>query len=154
MVSKTEAFVEARQVFVGVEASSKDEALRFLADEAGRLGFGDADGIYEAFLAREALGTTGIENGLAIPHAKSLAVTTPAVCLAKFVRPVEWGAMDGQPVTVAVALFVPEAAAGTTHLRLLSRVAVLAGGEDFAPFIAGCDDAEEIAAYLTEGIGA
>lgn len=74
------------------------------------------------------------------------------MCLAKFSQPIEWESLDGRPVTVAVALYVPESEAGTTHVRYLSKVAVMASRPGFSSFISSCDDSQEIAAYLSDGI--
>lgn len=148
-----EQFVKPEQVLVNVTASSKLEALKLLAELGSELGIGhNSKGILQAFLDREELGTTGMENGLAIPHAKSDVIKYPAVCLAKFSQPVEWESMDGKPVTIAVALYVPQSDANTTHIRLISKVAVLASRDDFSSFIASTDNPVEIAKYLSEGI--
>ena len=150
----TESIVTKEQVLVGVDCLTKDEALRLIAQTAVDQGIGvDADMVYSAFLEREKLGPTGMEDGLAIPHAKSDGILRPAVCLAKFDKPIAWESLDGNPVTVAVALFVPTGEAGTTHVRLLSKVAVLASREGFSDFIGGCNDPKEIADYLRRGIG-
>lgn len=77
-----------------------------------------------AFLAREAEGTTGMMEGFAIPHAKSDAITEAAVIVVKDDSGVTgWDTMDGAPVNVAIALLIPGAQAGTTHLKILSKVA-------------------------------
>lgn len=153
MTVRTERFVKSDQVFVGVDAKTKYDALDYLARKGKELGIGTSyEELLQAFLDREELGTTGMVDGLAIPHAKTGAVRSPAVCLAKFKEPVEWEAMDGKPVTVAVALYVPDSQAATTHIKLLSKVAVLASREEFGSFIADCDDPDEIAAYLSDNI--
>ena len=136
-------------VFCQVDATSKEEALDFLARQGEALGLARShDALRESFLAREALGSTGCVEGLAIPHAKCTAVTRPAVCLAKFSQPVEWGSLDGKPVTCAVALFVPEGQAGTTHLKLLSKIAVLTSQDEFGAFIGSTNDPDAISGYL------
>lgn len=85
-----------------------------------------------AFLAREAEGTTGMMEGFAIPHAKSDAITEAAVIVVKDESGVTgWDTMDGAPVNVAIALLIPGAQAGTTHLKILSKVAEALMDEDF-----------------------
>ena len=146
-------FIEPCQVFVDVDVTSKGEALEFFAEKGAELGIGSSAGeILGAFRAREDLGPTGMEGGLAIPHAKSDAISRPAVCLAKFSRPLEWESLDGQPVTVAVALYGPESEAGSTHVRYLSKVAVMASRPGFSSFISSGDDPQEIATRLSDGI--
>ncbi|MFR7733758.1 MAG: PTS sugar transporter subunit IIA [Collinsella sp.] len=64
--------------------------------------------------------------GFAVPHAKSDAIHTPGVAVLKLSEPVEWPSFDGVPVDVALALCVPRGQRlGTTHLRLLSKAAVM-----------------------------
>ena len=85
-----------------------------------------------AFLAREAEGSTGMMEGFAIPHAKSDAITDAAVIVVKDDSGVTgWDTMDGAPVNVAIALLIPGAQAGTTHLKILSKVAEALMDEGF-----------------------
>lgn len=136
-------------VFCQVDVASKEEALDFLSRQGEVLGLAQShEALLESFLAREELGSTGCVEGLAIPHAKCAAVTRPAVCLAKFAQPVEWGSLDGKPVTCAVALFVPGGQAGTTHLKLLSKIAVLTSQDEFGAFIGSTNDPAAISDYL------
>ena len=140
-------FVPASNVVFGQSAASVDEALRLLADKAVELGLSsDADGVYEAFKAREAEGTTGMMEGFAIPHAKSDAITEAAVIVVKDDSGVTgWDTMDGAPVNVAIALLIPGAQAGTTHLKILSKVAEALMDEGFRTTVKGSTDAAEIA---------
>ena len=95
---------------------------------------------------REAEGTTGMMEGFAIPHAKSDAITEAAVIVVKDESGVTgWDTMDGAPVNVAIALLIPGAQAGTTHLKILSKVAEALMDEDFRATVKGSTDAAEIA---------
>ena len=147
--SKAEAagFVKVENVFVAEDFASRDEALSFVSNQAVKAGLADdADAVMNAFLAREAEGTTGMMEGFAIPHAKSDAITEAAVIVVKDESGVTgWDTMDGAPVNVAIALLIPGAQAGTTHLKILSKVAEALMDEDFRATVKGSTDAAEIA---------
>ncbi len=140
-------FVKVENVFVAEDFASRDEALSFVSNQAVKAGIaGDADAVMNAFLAREAEGTTGMMEGFAIPHAKSDAITEAAVIVVKDESGVTgWDTMDGAPVNVAIALLIPSAQAGTTHLKILSKVAEALMDEDFRATVKGSTDAAEIA---------
>lgn len=146
---KTEAadFVKVENVFVAEDFASRDEALSFVSNQAVKAGVAnDADAVMNAFLAREAEGTTGMMEGFAIPHAKSDAISEAAVIVVKDESGVTgWDTMDGAPVNVAIALLIPGAQAGTTHLKILSKVAEALMDEDFRATVKGSTDAAEIA---------
>ena len=147
--SKAEAddFVKVENVFVAEDFASRDEALSFVSNQAVKAGVAnDADAVMNAFLAREAEGTTGMMEGFAIPHAKSDAISEAAVIVVKDESGVTgWDTMDGAPVNVAIALLIPGAQAGTTHLKILSKVAEALMDEDFRATVKGSTDAAEIA---------
>lgn len=140
-------FVKVENVFVAEDFASRDEALSFVSNQAVKAGLAnDADAVMNAFLAREAEGTTGMMEGFAIPHAKSDAITEAAVIVVKDESGVTgWDTMDGAPVNVAIALLIPGAQAGTTHLKILSKVAEALMDEDFRGTVKGSTDAAEIA---------
>lgn len=140
-------FVKVENVFVAEDFASRDEALSFVSNQAVKAGIAsDADAVMNAFLAREAEGTTGMMEGFAIPHAKSDAITEAAVIVVKDESGVTgWDTMDGAPVNVAIALLIPGAQAGTTHLKILSKVAEALMDEDFRGTVKGSTDAAEIA---------
>ena len=140
-------FVKVENVFVAEDFASRDEALSFVSNQAAKAGIAsDADAVMNAFLAREAEGTTGMMEGFAIPHAKSDAITEAAVIVVKDESGVTgWDTMDGAPVNVAIALLIPGAQAGTTHLKILSKVAEAFMDEDFRATVKGSTDAAEIA---------
>jgi len=147
-------FVQASHVFLNTPAATRQEALEFLSAKAVEVGLAnDAAAVLDAFVAREALESTGMLEGFAIPHAKSEAITDAAVFIAKFAAPIDdWKTMDGSSVQVAIALLVPDGEAGTTHLQLLSKTAVLLMDAEFRTFVTGSEDAEAIAERVNAGL--
>ena len=143
----SEDFVKAENVFLGQDFGARDEALSFISNEAVKLGIADdADALMGAFLARESEGTTGMMEGFAIPHAKTDAVKTASVIVVKDDSGIRgWDTMDGNPVNVAIALLIPGSQAGTTHLKILSKVAEALMDEQFRADVKGATDAAVIA---------
>lgn len=141
-----------KKVFFDNAAANTAEALEFLAAQAVELGISDdKDAVLAAFNEREAQGPTGMTGGFALPHAKSAAIKEPAVVVIKFAGKVEWKSMDDQAVKAAIAIFMPEGEAGTTHLAILAKIAALLMQPDFCELIHQSDDEDEIAAAIAEG---
>lgn len=140
-------FVKVENVFVAENFESRDDALSFVSNQAVKAGISDdADAVMNAFLAREEEGTTGMMEGFAIPHAKSDAIKEAAVIVVKDDSGITgWDTMDKAPVNVAIALLIPGAQVGTTHLKILSKVAEALMDETFRATVKDSKDANEIA---------
>lgn len=140
-------FVKVENVFVSENFESRDDALSFVSNQAVKAGISDdADAVMNAFLAREEEGTTGMMEGFAIPHAKSDAIKEAAVIVVKDDSGITgWDTMDKAPVNVAIALLIPGAQVGTTHLKILSKVAEALMDETFRSTVKDSKDANEIA---------
>ncbi|MDO4428997.1 MAG: fructose PTS transporter subunit IIA [Atopobiaceae bacterium] len=146
-------FVSEKSVFVNQNLESREALLRFVSDKAAEFGITDnADAVYDAFMAREAMGETGMTDGFAVPHAKSDDIKDAAVIVVKNERALEWPSFDEKPVDVAIALLVPGGEAGTTHIKLLSKTAVLLMKDEFKNLVHGTDDAAAIADAINAGI--
>ncbi|MCA6093684.1 fructose-specific PTS transporter subunit EIIC [Streptomyces sp. SCA3-4] len=105
-------------------AERKDAAIREMAGLLATSGkVRDVDALVAAALAREGLGTTGLGEEIAVPHAKTDAVTAPVVGFARSREGIEWGALDGSPARLIFMIAVPEEAAGDEHLRILALLA-------------------------------
>lgn len=99
----------------------KQAILDLSAIAAESLGL-DAQEIFEGVMERERLGSTGVGEGVAIPHFRSPKVVEPAGVFARLVDPVDFNAIDDRPCDLIFMLLTPEDA-GADHLRALSRVA-------------------------------
>ncbi|WP_288713986.1 PTS sugar transporter subunit IIA [uncultured Parolsenella sp.] len=142
-------FVSEENILLNQQAATKEEVLRTISDAAARLGVADdADAVYAAFLAREEIDKTGMVDGFAVPHCKTDAVKSAAVIIFKNAQPVEWPSLDDKPVDIAMALLIPDSEAGTTHLRLLSKAAMLLMDDNFKSKLRESDDAADLAATL------
>lgn len=145
-------FVSDDQILLGREAESRHELLRMLCAQAEALGIvKDDEAAYQAFLAREELGATGLTEGFAVPHAKSATIVRPAVMVWKNKTAVPWPSFDEKPVDIAVALFVPEANR-EEHIRLLSKTAVLLMDSAFRKMLRESEDAHTIASAISDAL--
>ncbi|MGW2643205.1 fructose-specific PTS transporter subunit EIIC [Streptomyces sp. NPDC001348] len=110
-----------RTVKVRLEAVGKEDAIREMAALLARSGrVADVDELVATALRREEQGTTGLGEEIAVPHAKTDAVTAPVVGFARSAEGVEWGSLDGTKARLVFMIAVPEAAAGDEHLRILA----------------------------------
>ena len=106
----------------GVDGSDKASVLRNVVDAMQLPAEVDREFLYEVLLARENLGSTGMGDGMAIPHVRNpivLHVTEPTITLCFLKEPIEFGAIDGKPVDVLFTMVSPSVRA---HLHLLSRM--------------------------------
>jgi PTS system nitrogen regulatory IIA component len=120
-----ENFIIQDRIGWGLEIASKKRLLEALA---GLLASGhpilDADVVFERLLERERLGSTGLGHGIALPHSRVKDVLQPIGAFISLQQGVDYDAADGEPVDLAFALLVPEAAT-EEHLKLLAQLAGL-----------------------------
>lgn len=130
---------------------TKEEVIRLLAELAVAEGVSeDAGEVYAAFMEREAMGPTGIGEGIAVPHAKSAAVREVAVLIIKSETPVTWESFDNGPVYLAIALLVPDENPDNVHLKILSTVTRKLVNEEFKRKLFQAGTAEEIMELFKE----
>jgi PTS system nitrogen regulatory IIA component len=115
-------FLSPDAVVPALRANSKKQVLQELSAQAAKLTGLDERTVFEALLQRERLGSTGIGEGLAIPHGKLPNLDRLFGLVARLERPIDFEALDGQPVDVLFLLLAPEGA-GADHLKALARVA-------------------------------
>lgn len=129
---------------------SKKRVLEFLADFISQ---GDnhlvADSLYQALLARERLGSTGIGRGVAIPHCRLAECDQPVAAFLKLESPVDFDAIDSKPVDLLFALVVPEGHE-SDHLKTLARIATIFQDREAVEQLRRIDTAEELWRYLID----
>jgi PTS system fructose-specific IIC component len=114
-------YLTEQTVKVALGARDKEAAIREMAELVARTGkVADVDELVATALRREEQGTTGLGEEIAIPHAKTDAVSAPVVGFARSAEGVEWGSLDGTKARLVFMISVPEAAAGDEHLRILA----------------------------------
>lgn len=138
----------ADDVHLELEASGRREALEVLAGRAAERAGVDPGAALEALLAREKLGSTGLGKGIAIPHAPVKGLDHPVAGFARLARPIEYGAVDDEPVDLVLMVLLPEQAAGGEQLKVLSRAAKLLRGDELLTKLRAARDAQAVLALL------
>lgn len=141
--------IEAKAIMPALRANSKKQLLQFLAEKASEVtGLPERD-VFDTILQRERLGSTGVGNGIAIPHGKLAGVKKITGVFARLEVPVDFEALDDQPVDLVFLLLAPEGA-GADHLKALSRIARVLRDGDTVAKVRGTADASAIHSLLSE----
>ena len=139
--------VAPNAIIPALKVNSKKQLLQELAVKAAELCGQSERTILETLLQRERLGTTGVGNGVAIPHGKLPKLTNRFGVFARLDRPVDFESMDNEPVDLVLLLLAPETA-GADHLKALARVARLFKDADVVRKLRNSRDAEALYAVL------
>ena len=137
--------LKKERIALDLEAKSKEEALAALTELLYKSGvLADRDGFMKDVLGREEVSTTGIGNGIAIPHGKSANVSETSVAVAKLKNEVEWQSVDDKPVKFIVLLAVNENDRTGVHVKLLSQMARKLASEETCKRLLEAKSGEEI----------
>ena len=103
--------------------------------------------VFDSLFAREKLGSTGLGQGVAIPHGRIKGLKAPMAAVFQLERPIGFDAPDEQPVVLLIFLLVPEAAT-QKHLEILSEIAELLSDSVLREKIKACTNADELHAMI------
>lgn len=138
------------RITIPLNGSTKEEVLRELVQVITRShGVREPEEVMRAVLEREAVLSTGIGNGVAIPHGKSALVPDLVMAAGRTAAPVEFDALDGKPIQLLFMLIGPETAAGP-HIKALSRISRLIRKDSVRDLLIGAQTAEEFFQALQE----
>jgi PTS system nitrogen regulatory IIA component len=141
--------LQPEAVISGLKASGKKHALQELARHAAQITGVNDRRIFETLLERERLGTTGVGNGIAIPHGKLADFTRLYGVFARLDKAIDFDAIDEQPVDLIFLLLAPEGA-GADHLKALARVSRLLRDASVCEKLRGADTADGLYMLLTQ----
>lgn len=136
-------------VIAKLHVTSKKQALQELAKKAAEITGEPERAIFDVLLERERLGTTGVGNGVAIPHGKLPGFGRLYGIFARLDKPVDFEAIDEQPIDLIFMLLAPSSA-GADHLKALARVSRLLRDRKVCEKLRGSDSADALYALLTE----
>src|SRR5262245_56185117 len=139
--------VSPSAILPALKVNGKKQALQEIAAKAAALTGQNERAILEILLQQERLGSTGVGNGVAIPHGKLPKLAKLFGLFARLDRPVDFEALDAQPVDLIFLLLAPEGA-GADHLKALARVARLLRDPEVARKLRESRDAEALYAVL------
>jgi nitrogen PTS system EIIA component len=136
-------------VIPNLRVTSKRQALQELARRAATLIGEDEHKVFESLWEREQLGSTGIGNGTAVPHGRIPGLKRMLTMFARLEKPIEFDAIDSQPVDLIFLLLTP-ADAGADHLKALARIARLLRNRAMCAKLRGTESTDAIYALLTD----
>jgi len=136
------------RIDLDLDVRPKDEVIEGLVELVVKTVKGtNREAILKAVRAREQLMSTGVGNSVAIPHGKTNAVKTLVAAFGRCSVPVEYDALDGQPVSIVFLLVGPEDAAGP-HIKALSRISRLLSYSEFRSRLGNATTSEEVLAAI------
>ena len=130
-------------VVADLKATSKKQALQDLAKRAAEVSGLHERAIFDVLMERERLGTTGVGNGIAIPHGKLASLDRLHGLFARLEQPIDFHAIDERPVDLIFVLLAPENA-GADHLKALARISRLLRNNGICDKLRGTDSAEAL----------
>lgn len=141
--------IARENIFLNQQFSSKQDIFRFLAVQAVARGWAqDADKIEADLWIRENQYSTGFENQIAIPHAKTANVTEAGVIFMRLSSPIDWESLDDQPVQIIFGLLVPESGAKILHLQIINSLASQIVEDDFREKLFSAKTEDELFEYM------
>lgn len=141
--------LSTESVIAKLPATSKKQALQELAKRAAPITGLHERIIFDVLLERERLGTTGVGNGIAIPHGKLGDLDRLYGLFARLEKPIDFDSVDDRPVDLIFLLLAPEGA-GADHLKALARVSRLLRDKKTCEKLRGSDEPDALYALLTE----
>ena len=138
-----------KSVTVSLKAANKKQALQDLAKRAAPLMGLDERVLFETLSERERLGSTGIGNGVAVPHGRLPGLAAPKGFFARLEKPIDFEAVDNRPVDLIFLLVTPEGAGGD-HLKALALVSRLLRDRATCEKLRGTDRADALYALLID----
>lgn len=141
--------LDPRAVVPSLRAANKKQLLQEIARRAAEITGESERAIFDVLLERERLGTTGVGAGIAIPHGKLSGLKRLYGLFARLETPIDFEAIDEQPVDLIFLLLAP-GSAGADHLKALARISRLLRDRAVCEKLRGSDKAEALYALLTE----
>ncbi|MEZ5791065.1 MAG: PTS IIA-like nitrogen regulatory protein PtsN [Nitratireductor sp.] len=138
----------ADDILPSLKSSSKRQLLQDLSEKAEERTGIPARQIFDTLLQRERLGSTGVGNGIAIPHGKLPGLPHISAIFARLEKPIDFESLDDQPVDLICLLLAPEGA-GADHLKALARIARILRDPETVSKLRDSSDANAIYALLT-----
>ena len=151
-VERVAAWLQPEDILVDIPLRNSTHALELIADAVCARHDLDRGPVFRALSRREQAGSTGLGDGLAIPHARIAGIERPLTLLLRAREPIPFKAPDGEPVSLLLAILVPEHGDRNDHLQLLALVAKMLSSPGFRAQLETGADAARIAETFRSGI--
>ncbi len=136
--------LKENMIFLNFEANNKEEAIEKFINSLDKTGtIKEPNALKDALLEREKLGTTGIGQGIAMPHARSSAIKDLTVAFFRSEKGIDFKSMDSEPVHLVFLLLAPVTAGGP-YLKLLAKISRLLRGDDFRTALMEAKDVSSV----------
>jgi fructose-specific phosphotransferase system IIA component len=143
-------FLSVDSIKLSLESKNKKDAIKELVEVLFKSGkVKDRKKMIQTLMEREELGSTGIGQGIAIPHGKSDTVSDLAAAFGVSADGVSFDSLDGEPVNIFFLLVAPEGAAGA-HLKALARISSLLKDKYFRKSLLSAQSPEEVIKIIQE----
>ena len=136
-------------ILADLRPNSRRQLLQDLSSHASSLCSADEHDIFDVLSQREQLGSTGVGNGVAIPHGKLPSIDRIVGIFARLSKAVDYDSIDDQPVDLVFMLLAPEGS-GADHLKALSRIARLMREPSLLAQLRASSDSEALYALISE----
>lgn len=144
------SLLDIETVIPDLKAGTKEEVLdELIAALSSKVSGEKLEAIRDAVLEREKIMSTGVGKGLAIPHGKASGITENYAAFGLLSNPVDYEAIDGEPVTMVFLLVGPQSS-NSLHIKMLSRISRLMNNSGFREQLLECTTAEEILQMFEE----
>jgi len=145
-------FLNKEAVLVDLKSQNKQGILKELSEPVARFSGIDQNDILKVLMEREHLGSTGIGNGIGIPHGKLRALESMVLAFGLSRKGVDFESMDGRPAHIFFLLVTPENSAGL-HLKLLAQLSRILKDDSFRKRLMNVCDSDEVIAIIREKEG-
>ncbi len=142
-------FLKPELIVAHLQAQTKEEMLREFAQHLEKTMGIKAEKVFNVLMEREKLGSTGIGEGVAIPHGKLHELSEFICCFGRSEKGIDFDAIDGKPVHLVFLLLAPENSAGT-HLKALAKISKILKDPHFRQQLTKKNKAEEIYKFIKE----
>lgn len=145
-------FIDENAVIDSLESTDKESVIREMVEVLkglNKISEENFDGVMEALIKREKVGSTGIGKGVAVPHTKHKCISKITGVFARSLKGVDFDALDGEPVYLFFLLLSPDGSTDV-HLSALEKISSVIRNSDFRSFIKDASDKSEIIDLLKE----
>jgi nitrogen PTS system EIIA component len=140
-------------IAIDMDARNRWDALRAVSAIIQRTHSLSEAPVLRALWRREKAGSTGVGNGLAIPHARIAGIAEPVTVYARMKSPLDFASPDGKPVSELFVILVPADGADENHLQLLKRVAEAFSDNAFRALLAGASEPQAVRSAFSHWVG-
>lgn len=142
--------ISADLILPDLRATSKKQAFRSIAEAVAPLVGSSVEAVFDALMARERIGSTGIGGGVAIPHIKIEGMDRIFGVLARLDSPVDYDAIDGAPVDLIFMMIVPAESKTTQHLKVLAQISRFLKDSDTCETLRSSSERKKIEDLIAE----